>query len=401
VAGLEARVLANLQGDIAAGTGFGHNTRPYGPDWLERLQRQLPAARPGPFRFQLARRAMVTANALVRLLPTADIYMQHPDIPGQGYPFDNLQNSVLWAGTPVYLLERTRDQGWCKVLAADCAGWIPAESLARAGAGFVRGWRRAVRRRGLVAVVASGAPVRDRAGRFCFHAHVGSVFPRGRGRGPRPAILVPGRRGASHAAFPLPALLDRDAGVAQPWPYTPRNAARLWQTLLGRPYGWGNTRFLNDCSAEMRHFFTPFGLWLPRHSADQKGVGRAIDLSGLDLPGRLAALARVGRPYRSLVWFHGHVMLYLGPLDPASQDGAAGFMTYQNLWGLRPQEPPDFRAIVGGSVLFPVLDRYPELPGLLSLAGRPQFVVTQLDQEPGSGPEPDHFADTEREDEDP
>ena len=403
--GLEALVLANLQRDIAAGTGFGHNTRPYRADWLEGIQRQLPPARPGTFRFQAERRAVVSANALVRLLPTQDIYMQHPDLPGQGYPFDNLQNSVLWAGTPVYLLEQTRDQGWCKVLAADCAGWIPAQSLARAGAGFVRAWRRAVRTRGLVAVVATATAVRDRAGRFCFHAYVGSVFPRGPGRGRRPAILVPGRTGISQAAFSLPASLDEGAGVPQPWPYTPQHAARLWRSLLGRPYGWGNTRFLNDCSAEMRHFFTPFGLWLPRHSSDQKAMGRSSDLSALPLPGRLAALARIGRPYRSLVWFHGHVMLYLGPLDLAGQGGgsAGGFMTYQNLWGLRPRDPPDFRAIVGGSVLFPVLDRYPEEPALQSLADKSQFVVTQLDQEPGPAPGAgqSHFADTEQEDEEP
>jgi hypothetical protein len=59
---------------------------------------------------------------------------------------------------------------------------------------------------------------------------------------------------------------------------------------------------------------------------------------------------------------------YLGPWDPAfvAVDGskATGFMTYQNLWGLRPKAPPDYRAIVGGSVLFPVLDRYPEQPEL-------------------------------------
>lgn len=60
-------------------------------------------------------------------------------------------------------------------------------------------------------------------------------------------------------------------------------------------------------------------------------------------------------------------------------------MTYQNLWGLRPRDLPDFRAIIGGSVLFPVLDHYPERPELGSLADRDRFVVTALDEEP-AGP---------------
>jgi len=104
-----------------------------------------------------------------------------------------------------------------------------------------------------------------------------------------------------------------------------------------------------------------------------------VDLGGLGLQERLAALAEVGRPYRSLLWIEGHVMLYLGPLgDPARP----GFMTYQNLWGLRPKEGPDFRAVVGGSVLFPVRPPDPAAPDLGSLAARPQSVVTQLEEDP-------------------
>jgi hypothetical protein len=387
VAMREARVLASLQQDIEEGTGFGPNVRPYGPDWLQRIQDQLAPDRPGRFRFLASERAVILENALVRRLPTMDLYMQHPDLPGQGYPFDNLQNSVLWAGTPVYVLGRTRDRAWSKVLAADCAGWVRAQDLAGAGPGFVRRWRGAVLRHGLVAAIQTQTPVMDRHGRFRGQAYVGSVFPRRPARDSRQAILIPGRDSRSHQATCEPGFLRAGAGVPLPWPYTPRHAAQVWRTLLGRPYGWGNSRFHNDCSAELKFFFTPFGLWLPRHSMDQKAAGRSEDLSGLSLPDRLAALTRIGRPYRSLVWIQGHVMLYLGPLEYRAENGeaAAGFMTYQNLWGLRPRDLPDFRAIIGGSVLFPVLDHYPERPELRSLADRDRFVVTTLDEEP-AGP---------------
>jgi hypothetical protein len=82
-------------------------------------------------------------------------------------------------------------------------------------------------------------------------------------------------------------------------------------------------------------------------------------------------------------------MLYLGPVRYTAPDGAAaaGFMTYQNLWGLRPRNLPDYRALVGGSVLFPVLDTYPQAPDLRSLADRDRFVVTNLDEDP-QGPCP-------------
>ncbi|MDR3670767.1 MAG: SH3 domain-containing protein [Holophaga sp.] len=385
VAGLEARVLADLQREIVAHTGFGPNLRPWGPGWIRRIQAQLPPTVEVPFRFRAGHRAVVTENALVRLLPSQDLFLQNPELPGQGYPFDQLQNSVLWAGTPVYLLAETRDRRWCKVLAADCAGWIRTPSLTRAGAGFVRRWRGAVRRHGLVAAIRTETPVLDTRGRFHFHAYVGSVFPRRAAGGPRPAILIPGRDPASLHAVCTKAFLEPRCGVPQPWPYTPRHAAALWHTLLGRPYGWGNLQFHNDCSAELKSFFAPFGLWLPRNSTDQRDAGRSVDLSGLGLQERLAALIRVGQPYRSLVWIQGHVMLYLGPLQYTAADGetAAGFMTYQNMWGLRPRDLPDYRAIIGGSVLFPVLERYPEAPGLQSLAERARLVVTDLGDDGG------------------
>jgi len=378
MAGLEARALADLARNLGAGTGLGADLRPYPPGWLDRLREQLPAqGDAGPFRPE--RCAIITENALVRLLPTRDLFIQPPDQPGQGFAFDNLQYSVLWAGTPVYLLEQTRDQAWCKVLGADCAGWVQSRSLALAGADFIQHWRQAVQQDGLEAVIASATPVLDFAGHYRGAAYIGSVFPRRRDAGRRPAILVPWRHPVTRQASCVPAFLAEGAGAALPWPYTPRNAARLWQTLLGRPYGWGNAQFNNDCSAELKHFFTPFGLWLPRYSSAQKAAGHTIDLSGLDLQGRLATLARIGRPYRSLLWFQGHVMLYLGPLPG---DTRGGFMTYQNLWGLKPRSGPDFRAIVGAAVLFPVLAQYPEAPELQSLADKGQFVVSQLDEDP-------------------
>ena len=381
LAALESRQLAKLQLGIDRGEGFGPNFHPRGQGWLTALRRQVPAVSGEAFRFQPGRRAITTDNLPVRLLPTADPYYQSHRLPGQGYPFDDLQNSVLWAGTPVYVLGESRDRAWSKVLAPCCAGWVRSQGLGLAAEGFVRQWQRAVRQRGLVAVIATATPVVDEGGTFRFQAFVGSVYPQGPARGGAWSILIPIRRDASGEAVGATASLAGDAGVRQPWPYTPRNAAWLWQTLLGRPYGWGNLDGLNDCSAELKQFFTPFGLWLPRNSAAPKDIGPATDLSALDLPARMEAIHRLARPYRTLLWIEGHVMLYLGPLPPGAGAGETGFMTYQNLWGLRPKEPPDYRSVVGGSVLFPVYGTHPEAPELFSLAGRKRLVLTQLDGE--------------------
>ena len=56
-------------------------------------------------------------------------------------------------------------------------------------------------------------------------------------------------------------------------------------------------------------------------------------------------------------------------------------MTYQNMWGLSPK-PPIRRAVIGKSVLFPMLLQFPEDTDLASQAAKSIFKVTYLDIDP-------------------
>jgi cell wall-associated NlpC family hydrolase len=50
--------------------------------------------------------------------------------------------------------------------------------------------------------------------------------------------------------------------------------------LIGEAYGWGGLYQNRDCSAMVRDMFSPFGIWLPRHSEDQaREGGEFIDLT--------------------------------------------------------------------------------------------------------------------------
>ena len=370
---MEAKVLANLHKDIESHLGFGPNYCPYDALWLQRQENDLGANPAELCVYRPENRAIIMANAPVRLLPTLDLYMQGPTVAGEGYPFDNLQNSVLWAGAPVYVLAENRDHSWCKVLSADCSGWVSRDKVVRAGEAFIQNGCRAVARR-----PRTQAPVRDGHGIFRFQAYVGAVYPQAKGGG----ILVPAAARNGMAVWQKAFLAEGD-WAAQPWACTRRHAAQLWGTLLGRPYSWGNINFGNDCSAELKAYFTAFGLWLPRNSADQMDAGRRTDLTTFGMAERIRTLRAIGHPYLSTIWIEGHIMLYLGPVDVCGADGvfAKGFMTYQNVWGLRPKTPPDYRRIIGGSVLFPVLDHYSDCPELDSLANKSRFVVTHLDRD--------------------
>jgi hypothetical protein len=81
----------------------------------------------------------------------------------------------------------------------------------------------------------------------------------------------------------------------------------------------------------MRDLFTPFGVWLPRNSAEQaKNGGTFHDLASLGNAEKRDRLLRQGVPFYTLIWFKGHIGLYLGA-DPVSGE----LLLLHNLWGIR------------------------------------------------------------------
>jgi hypothetical protein len=85
---------------------------------------------------------------------------------------------------------------------------------------------------------------------------------------------------------------------------------------------------------------------------------------------------------RTLIYIGGHVMLYLGN---TTRDGRTVPLVYQDIWGLRPADNSR-RAVIGGSVIFPLLLTIPEDPDLESLAATRTFQVTVLGMPSGVAP---------------
>ena len=145
---------------------------------------------------------------------------------------------------------------------------------------------------------------------------------------------------------------------AAPFPLSSRwNAARMASALAGEPYGWGGFLNRRDCSAMVRDFFAPFGLWLPRNSKAQGMSGVVREVGSLDRHAKEKILREEGRPWRTLVYLPGHIMLYVG-----SWRGRA--VVFHNTWGIRTLSGDrEGRHIVGGAV-FSTLAPGLELPDL-------------------------------------
>jgi len=123
--------------------------------------------------------------------------------------------------------------------------------------------------------------------------------------------------------------------------------AEVGSPMLGQAYGWGGLDGLCDCSALTRDLLIPFGIHLPRHSANQARAGRVIELGHLSNAEKEATIIAKGAPFRSLVWFRGHIGVYIGEYK-----GRA--MYFHNMWGLRIKDAEGGctgRAIVGKGVI--------------------------------------------------
>jgi len=97
-------------------------------------------------------------------------------------------------------------------------------------------------------------------------------------------------------------------------PFTRRAVLAEAFDLLGAPYGWGGKDGGYDCSRFLLELFGRFGIDLPRHSARQAEAGTfSLDVSGVEDPDeKLLLFEAAARRGIALLYFPGHIMLYLG-----------------------------------------------------------------------------------------
>ena len=195
-------------------------------------------------------------------------------------------------------------------------------------------------------------------------------------------MLVPGKNRNQKAVIKY-AELSAEQSATMPLAATPHNFATIMQTMINRPYGWGSMYFYNDCSAELKSLFTPFGIWLPRHSSAQVTAGKMVDMTPFSATQRLNYLMENGQRFLTLIYIGGHVVMYVGNYPNLNSNESTMAMTYQNIWGLAPK-PSVRRAVIGQSTLFPMLLQYSEDPSLASLADKSFFQVSYLNQLPGA-----------------
>jgi len=381
---LESQILVNfyIHGNNPKKTGYGMNYRPYATDWYQKLADSMSLGDNVSLTYIPENRAIAVTNLYIRALPTMEPLFYDHKIAGEGYPFDNLQETALFTGMPVYIVKQTADKAWSLVIASDANGWVQTSGIAKVNDKFIKKWQK-VAEQGLIAITKQDSLV-DKHGLFRGTAYNGSSLPLLKDDPDDYSVLVPvaGMHGNAHLAE---ANISTGSAVKMPLALTPHNMASIMQNQIGKPYGWGNMLFNYDCSAETKALFTPFAIYLPRNSQSQSDAGsKVVELDKLNATEREQYLLAHGHKFVTLVQIPGHILLYIGSYpNPYSKKHEPMAMSYQNIWGLRTPEN-DFRSIIGGSVIFPLLEEYPENSDFVSIydqKARPKFRLIYLDED--------------------
>lgn len=345
--------------------------------WWETISNNIDLSAIGNVAYTEANRAISVANTYARELPDTAPDFFNASLPGQGFPFDNLQVSAIWAGTPLYIISTSKDKAWSLVLTPDAyTAWVNTRDIAQASPEFIHRWQNAARQH-LVAVTQTGVSIVDKQQRFQLTGYIGAVFPLLQHTDQETRVMLPIKNRANQAVIKT-GIIPTQSSTLMPLLASPQNFVHIINQLKNRPYGWGGAFFFNDCSQETKSLLTPFGIWLPRNSTAQARLGNTVDLSQSSPKERLHFLQKNGHPLMTLIHIKGHVMLYVGEANLISQAASAP-ITYQNVWGL-PSAAHDKRYVIGQSVFLPLLENYPEAADASSEINRDKFELTYLDQ---------------------
>ena len=268
--------------------------------------------------------AIAVAPGHLRGLPTEMPFFER----AQSMPFDMLSYPQVKLNEPLRVMHRSRDGVWLFVETVYSNGWLQARDVALMDKEQVDFWMNSP----YLAVTKDHLPVPDGRGVATYPAKLGTLLPVAReGEGCWEAVVASAGDGGKAVTRTVP--IPRDAAALFPLPFSGGNIALIGDQLMGEPYGWGESYNLRDCSALLRDFFLPFGIWLPRTSSDQISSNPdRMALKGLSAEEKEQLIRERGRPFLTLIYKPGHIVLYVG-VDPEGRP-----LVFQNAWSIRVKE---------------------------------------------------------------
>jgi len=217
------------------------------------------------------KKAIMLKNANVRVLPTNSPMFYDPTQPGEGFPFDYNQNSLIKINTPIIVSHLSKDKAWAYMESSIVGGWVEINSIAFVDEDFIKEFKNS----NYYVSVKEKFPIYDPI--FREYVKVATIFPKKNNK------YIIAKKDDNQKAKIAYIDLNEDEIEAMPIAYTSQNRVKILNQLLDEPYGWGGLLNNRDCSSFTQDFFVPFGKYLHRNSKSQISNGKYLDMSKMDI----------------------------------------------------------------------------------------------------------------------
>jgi len=313
--------------------GFGSNLRPLPLSWFSEMEKQS--------NFQafstLNQSGIAIKYMNMRVFPTANPLYKNPQKAGDGYPFDLLQNSSVAFNEPLFISHASLDGAWVYIFTNSASGWVEANSVAVLKNDQIE----ILKGKEKLFITDDKIPLRDSDKRFVAYSRIGMVLPLLEVTNDNYKALYIDNSGRIKELF-----VPKESAHIGSSLINKDELMKLGSHLLRNTYGWGGMFEERDCSSMIRDFVTPFGIWLPRNSAQQAKKGEVISFKDLNNTQRIALIKEKGIPFETILYKKGHVLLYVGTYEDS-------VMVMHNIWGIRTKDKEGLkgRVIVGRAVI--------------------------------------------------
>ncbi len=263
----------------------------------------------------VAQYAITTRHCNLHAFPMSRAFYRNPKKAGEGFPFDYNQNSSYHINTPLFLSHYSVDKKWAFVRGSTAYGWIHISSIAIVDKKFMKQFKND----DYSIVVRDNLKLKSENSSLSI-VKIGSIFPISEYRSvdknntkiKKQAYLFATRMSNGKAKLNRATASNPNIIAKKPIAFTPHNVAMITKQFYNEPYGWGGLLETRDCSSMTKDYLSVFGMFVRRNSGKQAKDGKYINIKGYKKAQKKKRILSKAKPFRSLLFVPGHIVLYLG-----------------------------------------------------------------------------------------
>jgi len=289
-------------------------------------------------------KAMIVNNTSLRNLPTIKPGFYDPRLPGEGFPFDNIQESLLHIGEPVIISHFTKDKSFALVETnTKNFGFVQTNDLSLIDSGLAT--KILTHDFGMTSLDNVNLYLKNITLLYLNTINLGTLLPIKTDKDSSYDILLPTKGNDGWLTFKT-VNVHKSTFIKSPLSFTPTNTAKLIDRLIDKPYGWGGYLQNRDYAQLLKDYFALFGIHMPIFSGDQIKVGNYISLENKLNAEKLDIIKNKAKPFKTLLYRKGHVTLFLGKYNNQ-------YIMFHSVWGVHLYDSQDteYRYIIGKSII--------------------------------------------------